>query len=249
MDAHGADQRGRAGAALRRPGDLHAVFTKRRADLRRHAGEISFPGGRQDSSPTRTCADRAARGRGGDRAAARRGRAGRRPASRPATFVTDYRDPPVRRADRARQRLEPAARPRSTRSSSSRCPTCVPGYEMKRLVRRGVPIKTPTYTIDDHLIWGATAGSCRPARAARAASLSARQLRSEPLPKSELPPRSRNLASLDVLLDRDVDHVAPLGPGAVVVLDVVLAEQLVQHEPGVRRALADPAVGDDRRRR
>src|SRR5215212_6212842 len=29
-------------------GDLHAVFTKRNADLRRHAGEISFPGGRRD---------------------------------------------------------------------------------------------------------------------------------------------------------------------------------------------------------
>src|ERR671932_1954336 len=28
--------------------ELHAVFTKRREDLRRHAGEISFPGGRQD---------------------------------------------------------------------------------------------------------------------------------------------------------------------------------------------------------
>ena len=27
---------------------LTAVFTERRADLRRHAGEISFPGGRQD---------------------------------------------------------------------------------------------------------------------------------------------------------------------------------------------------------
>src|SRR5437016_1086291 len=29
-------------------GELHAVFTKRRDDLRRHAGEISFPGGRPD---------------------------------------------------------------------------------------------------------------------------------------------------------------------------------------------------------
>ena len=29
-------------------GDLHAVFTRRREDLKRHAGEISFPGGRQD---------------------------------------------------------------------------------------------------------------------------------------------------------------------------------------------------------
>ncbi|CAA9518034.1 MAG: Uncharacterized Nudix hydrolase NudL [uncultured Solirubrobacteraceae bacterium] len=29
-------------------GDLYAVFTRRRHDLRRHAGEISFPGGRRD---------------------------------------------------------------------------------------------------------------------------------------------------------------------------------------------------------
>jgi 8-oxo-dGTP pyrophosphatase MutT (NUDIX family) len=29
-------------------GQPHAVFTKRRTDLRRHAGEISFPGGRRD---------------------------------------------------------------------------------------------------------------------------------------------------------------------------------------------------------
>jgi 8-oxo-dGTP pyrophosphatase MutT (NUDIX family) len=29
-------------------GELHAVFTKRRDDLKRHAGEISFPGGRRD---------------------------------------------------------------------------------------------------------------------------------------------------------------------------------------------------------
>src|SRR4051794_41493209 len=36
--------------------------------------------------------------------------------------------------------------------------------------------------------------------------------------------------------------IAPLGPGAVVVLHVVLAEQLVQHEPGVPRALADAAI-------
>jgi 8-oxo-dGTP pyrophosphatase MutT (NUDIX family) len=31
---------------------LHAVFTRRRDDLRRHAGEISFPGGRQDDDET-----------------------------------------------------------------------------------------------------------------------------------------------------------------------------------------------------
>ena len=29
--------------------------------------------------------------------------------------------------------------------------------EMRRLVRRGIPFRTPTYLVDDHLIWGATA--------------------------------------------------------------------------------------------
>jgi hypothetical protein len=31
------------------------------------------------------------------------------------------------------------------------------GYEMRRLVRRGVPIHTPTYEVEGQLIWGATA--------------------------------------------------------------------------------------------
>src|SRR5690606_17410794 len=47
------------------------------------------------------------------------------------------------------------------------------------------------------------------------------------------------------LLHRDVDHAAPFGPGAVVVLDVLVAEEVAQGEPGVRGALADAAVGDD----
>jgi len=33
----------------------------------------------------------------------------------------------------------------------------VEGFERKRLIRRGVPIKTDTYTVGGHLIWGATA--------------------------------------------------------------------------------------------
>jgi hypothetical protein len=31
------------------------------------------------------------------------------------------------------------------------------GFAMRRLVRRGVPIRTPTYVVDEQLIWGATA--------------------------------------------------------------------------------------------
>ena len=33
-------------------GAVHAVFTRRRDDLRRHAGEISFPGGRREPGET-----------------------------------------------------------------------------------------------------------------------------------------------------------------------------------------------------
>jgi hypothetical protein len=33
----------------------------------------------------------------------------------------------------------------------------VAGYGRRRLVRRGIPIRTDTYVIGDHLIWGATA--------------------------------------------------------------------------------------------
>ena len=36
-------------------------------------------------------------------------------------------------------------------------PDLVRGFESKRLLKKGVPIKTPTYTVDGHLVWGATA--------------------------------------------------------------------------------------------
>jgi 8-oxo-dGTP pyrophosphatase MutT (NUDIX family) len=52
-DALGLEVRGATNAAVLVPlyvhrGRLHAVFTRRQDDLRRHPGEISFPGGRYD---------------------------------------------------------------------------------------------------------------------------------------------------------------------------------------------------------
>ena len=35
-------------------------------------------------------------------------------------------------------------------------PDLIAGHEMKRLIKKGVPIKTPTYTVDGNLVWGAT---------------------------------------------------------------------------------------------
>ena len=134
---------------------LTAVFTERRDDLSRHAGEISFPGGRQDEPDEDLRADRAARGRGGDR-------------PRPAdvelvgalppvgTFVTGYRIFPFVGL------IEPGQtwRPQETEVEQVlELPLAdlVQGHEMQRLIRKGVPIKTPTYTVDGHFVWGATA--------------------------------------------------------------------------------------------
>src|ERR1700730_9080046 len=50
---------------------------------------------------------------------------------------------------------------------------------------------------------------------------------------------------MGLLLDRDADGAAPLGPGAVVVPDLRISEQLLQDEPGVGGTLADPAIRDD----
>ena len=36
-------------------------------------------------------------------------------------------------------------------------PDLIRGFEMQRLLRKGLPIKTPTYTVEGNLVWGATA--------------------------------------------------------------------------------------------
>ena len=53
MDVHGrTDSAVLAPLYLDATGALHVVFTRRRDDLKRHAGEISFPGGRRDPEDT-----------------------------------------------------------------------------------------------------------------------------------------------------------------------------------------------------
>src|SRR5262249_26963276 len=48
-------------------------------------------------------------------------------------------------------------------------------------------------------------------------------------------------------LDWRSDEIPPLGPGAVVVLHVLEAEQMLHHEPGQARTLADTAARAHRR--
>lgn len=154
------DAPGRTDAAVLVPlyldaGALHAVFTKRRDDLRRHAGEISFPGGRQDSPDEdlrRTALREADEEIGLPPDAVEL--VGALPPT--GTFVTSYKIHPFVGV------IQPghAWTPQPTEVEEVlelSLPDLVSGFEMKRLIRRGVPIKTPAYTVNGNFIWGATA--------------------------------------------------------------------------------------------
>jgi 8-oxo-dGTP pyrophosphatase MutT (NUDIX family) len=133
------------------------IFTERRADLRRHAGEISFPGGRQDEGDNdfaATALREAEEEIGLDPAAVELSGA----LSPTGTFATGYRIhafvgliPDPEELD-----LEPNPGEVETVLAYS-LEKLRGGYGMRRLVRRGVPIHTPTYEVEGQMIWGATA--------------------------------------------------------------------------------------------
>ena len=137
------------------PADPGLIFTERRHDLRRHAGEISFPGGRSEEGESyfETALREAEEEIGLDRS--RVEVVGALPPI--GTFVTNYKVHPIVgligagagiRSESGRGRDRARVRPR---------PSCASGFAMRRLVRRGIPIRTPTYVVAEHLIWGATA--------------------------------------------------------------------------------------------
>jgi 8-oxo-dGTP pyrophosphatase MutT (NUDIX family) len=159
-EAAGMDAPGKTDAAVLVPlyldaGDLHAVFTKRRGDLRRHAGEISFPGGRQDF-PDEDLRETALR-----EADEEIGLApddvelvGALPPT--PTFVTGYVIHPFVGVIARGHAWTPQPTEVETVLELS-LPDLVRGYESKRLVRKGVPFRTPTYSAGGNLVWGATA--------------------------------------------------------------------------------------------
>ena len=155
MDVHGTTDAAVLVPLYLEGEELVAVFTERRADLRRHAGEISFPGGRQDhpDEDLRRTALREAEeeiGLSPDHVEL----VGALPPV--GTFVTGYRIFPFVGLTAAGHRWQPQETEVAEVLELS-LPTLAAGFENRRLIRRGVPIKTPTYTVDDHLIWGATA--------------------------------------------------------------------------------------------
>ena len=159
-DALEIDVQGRTDAAVLVPlyrsnGELHAVFTKRRDDLRRHPGEISFPGGRYDEGERDLLATalREAEEEIGLPADGVEVLGALQPTP---TIATGYAVYPFVGMIEAGRSWTPSAGEVADVLELS-LPDLLAGYARRRLVRRGLPIRTDTYLVDDHLIWGATA--------------------------------------------------------------------------------------------
>ncbi|PZS10228.1 MAG: CoA pyrophosphatase [Solirubrobacterales bacterium] len=138
-----------------RDDQLHVVLTRRRDDLRRHPGEMSFPGGRweQGDHDLRATALREAHEEIGLQPAAIEIVGALRPT---ATITTGYRIHPFVAV------IEP---PRAWALSASEVAAVIelplPGlraaYARRVLIGRGLPVATDTYLAGEQLIWGATA--------------------------------------------------------------------------------------------
>jgi 8-oxo-dGTP pyrophosphatase MutT (NUDIX family) len=158
-EAEQLDAHGRTEAAVLVP--MHGwpehpglVFTERRSDLKRHAGEISFPGGRRDGDES--LMDTALR-EAEEEIGLTRNHVEVVGALPPiGTFVTNYKVHPfVGLIDQGLQFEPNPAEVESVLVAS--LGELRAAYARRRLVRRGVPIKTDTYLVSDQLIWGATA--------------------------------------------------------------------------------------------
>jgi 8-oxo-dGTP pyrophosphatase MutT (NUDIX family) len=137
------------------PAEPHVVLTRRRADLRRHAGEISFPGGRRDAEDPdlRTTALREAEEEVG-LAREQVHLLGELPPT--STFATNYVIHPFVGTIVAGMAWRVSAREvdavlelplESLRAGKTRT----------QMERRGIKFETDAYVVDEHLIWGATA--------------------------------------------------------------------------------------------
>ena len=159
-EAVALDVHGRTDAAVLVPlyldkGSLRLVFTKRGADLRRHAGEISFPGGRRehDEDDLQATALREAEEEIGLPRTAVEIVGALQPTPTIATGYAVY--PFVGLIESGRSWTPSAGEVAAVLELNVQA--LIAGYERRRLLRRGLPIRTDTYVVGEHLIWGATA--------------------------------------------------------------------------------------------
>jgi 8-oxo-dGTP pyrophosphatase MutT (NUDIX family) len=160
-EAAALDVHGRIDAAVLVPlyvaadGRLTAVFTKRRDDMRRHPGEISFPGGRQDDeeSDLRDTALREAHEEIGLDPSAVELVGALQPTP---TIATNYAVYPFVGLIEPGHTWTPSATEVAAVLELA-LDDLRDGYARRRLIRRGVPFRTDVYLVGDNLIWGATA--------------------------------------------------------------------------------------------
>jgi len=159
QEAVDLDVHGRTDAAVLVPlylhdGDLHAVLTRRPTDMRRHGGEVAFPGGRQDpGEDLRTTALREAE----EEVGLPRGDVELLGALTPVpTLATGYAIYPfVGLIEPGREWvLSPREVDEVIEPSLTELRT---GYDRRRLVRRGIPLRSDVYVVGEAFIWGATA--------------------------------------------------------------------------------------------
>jgi 8-oxo-dGTP pyrophosphatase MutT (NUDIX family) len=135
-------------------GAVHAVFTRRRHDLKRHAGEISFPGGRRE--PGETLLEAALR-EAHEEIGLPPGDVDVVGALEPVgTFVTNYAIYPFVGVIEPGTAWVPQAR-EVAEVLELALEEVRAAHEEKRLVRKGIPFRTDVYEVGDAMIWGATA--------------------------------------------------------------------------------------------
>jgi len=159
--AAGSRPRGETQAAVLVPlflneqSEPQLVLTRRRADLRRHAGEISFPGGRRDDDDASLQAT--ALREAEEEIGLPRERAsviGELPPT--STFATGYLIHPFVATIPAGTAWQPS--PREVDAVLELPLEQVrEGRTTAELERRGFTFRTDAYVVDEHLIWGATA--------------------------------------------------------------------------------------------
>jgi 8-oxo-dGTP pyrophosphatase MutT (NUDIX family) len=133
----------------------HVVLTRRRGDLRRHAGEISFPGGRRDPEDPELL-DTALR-EAEEEIGLPRAQVSVLGALTPtSTFATGYLIHPFVGAIPAGQlwRLSPLEVDAVLELALD---ALREGRTRTQLQRRGFTFETDAYIVGEHLIWGATA--------------------------------------------------------------------------------------------
>jgi 8-oxo-dGTP pyrophosphatase MutT (NUDIX family) len=136
-------------------GELHAIFTRRRRDLRSHPGEISFPGGRRDDGET--LSETALREAEEEIGLARDDVSLQGALTPVPTIATNYAVYPFVGAIEPGGTWTPSAG-EVDEVIELRLADLRASRHLRRLLHRGIPFRSDVYDVgEERVIWGATA--------------------------------------------------------------------------------------------